>query len=52
MIIDSAHGKLTERHEALAESVKRLTIDLRKLETLVAQMTQGINGLVLIVRSR
>ena len=51
MTIDERIEKLTERHEALAQSVEILTMDLRTQQTIVAQLVGGIQDLVTIVRS-
>jgi len=51
MTIDERIEKLTERHEALAQSVEILTMDLRTQQTIVTQLVGGIQDLVTIVRS-
>ncbi len=51
MTVDERIEKLTERHEALAQSVEMLTMDLRTQQTIVTQLVGGIQDLVTVVRS-
>jgi len=43
--VDERIEKLAERHEALAQSVELLTIDLRKQESIVTQLARTIDVL-------
>jgi hypothetical protein len=51
MTIDERIEKLTERHEALAQSVELLTAQNEATRKVVDAMVEGINGLLRIVTS-
>ena len=45
MTIDERLDRLTERHEALTQSVELITVDIRNLTALMSQTDQFINQL-------
>jgi hypothetical protein len=49
MTIDERIGKLTERHEALAQTVELLAIENRQTSHLVAQLAEAMTRLAKIV---
>jgi hypothetical protein len=42
MTVDERIEKLAERHEALAQTVELLTIDLRKTESIATELTKSM----------
>ena len=48
MTIDERLEKLTERHEALTQTVELITVDLQTLKTLAQQDGENIRALVRI----
>jgi len=51
MTIDERLEKLTERHEALTQTVELLSIDIRGLEAIARGVVGGIQDLATIARS-
>jgi hypothetical protein len=51
MNIDECLEKLTDRHDALTQSVKLISHDIRTLGILVKEIAGGIRDLVVVARS-
>jgi hypothetical protein len=52
MTIDERLDRLTERHEALTQSVELLAIETRELKTAIAQDAENIRALARIAEIR
>ena len=51
MTIDERLDRLTERHEALTQSVELLATETRELKTVIAQDTENIRALARIAEN-
>ena len=51
MTIDERIERLTERHEALAQTVESITIDIRDLKEIATKSLDSVNGLLRIAES-
>jgi archaellum component FlaC len=51
MTIDERIERLTERHEALAQTVESLGIDIRDLKEVAAKSLDSVNALLRIAES-
>jgi archaellum component FlaC len=51
LTIDERIERLTERHEALAQTVESITVDIRDLKDIAAKSLDSVNALLRIAES-
>jgi hypothetical protein len=51
LTIDERIERLTERHEALAQTVESITLDIRDLKDIAAKSLDSVNALLRIAES-